>query len=151
MNTNYTNRFQRDGEFATPKGAVREEDIRKGIDKIRELAGGIYQDHINQTVEFKNEKASDIWMIATDLLRKLDGQYPSYIQYKEEETAAETIIKYIENDCECAIPIEAMFKEDGSHITKGEYGIVLLKTLCNELRTKFLPTKEKANNLIQEQ
>ena len=49
----------------------------------------------------------------------------------------EQIISYIENDAEIAIPIERFFNEDGSHITKKEYGKVLLEILCEELREHF--------------
>lgn len=53
----------------------------------------------------------------------------------------EDIIKYIENDAEIAIPINDFFNEDGSHITKKQYGHILLKYLCIELREKFSTTK----------
>lgn len=53
----------------------------------------------------------------------------------------EDIIKYIENDAEIAIPINDFFNEDGSHITKKQYGHILLKYLCIELREKFSITK----------
>jgi len=53
---------------------------------------------------------------------------------------SEAIISYIENDAEIAIPVSELFKEkDGlkSHLTKKEYGLVLLKHLVKELREKF--------------
>ena len=50
---------------------------------------------------------------------------------------AEEIIDYIENDCEILIPIEEMFNKDGSHITKNQYGKIMLKYLVIELREKF--------------
>lgn len=50
----------------------------------------------------------------------------------------EDIINYIENDSECLIPIEKFFDEKGNGITKKEYGKVLLKELCKELRVKFI-------------
>lgn len=50
----------------------------------------------------------------------------------------EEIINYIENDAEIMIPIELLFNSDGSHITKTEYGKVVLEILCAELREHFL-------------
>lgn len=50
----------------------------------------------------------------------------------------EQIINYIENDAEILIPIERFFNEDGSHISKKEYGKVLLEFLCEELRERFI-------------
>ena len=47
------------------------------------------------------------------------------------------IINYIEQDAEVIIPIEEFFNEDKSHITKNQYGKVVIKYLCNELRDKF--------------
>ena len=43
--------------------------------------------------------------------------------------AFEQIINYIENDAEILIPIEEWMREDGTHLTKKEYGHVLLKYL----------------------
>ena len=51
---------------------------------------------------------------------------------------AEVLINYIENDAEIAIPINELINEDGTHLTKKEYGKVLLKYLCIELRDNFL-------------
>lgn len=52
-------------------------------------------------------------------------------------TNTNTIIDYIENDAEIAIPIERLIHKDGSSLTKKEYGKVLLEILCEELREKF--------------
>lgn len=49
----------------------------------------------------------------------------------------EQIIKYIENDAEIAMPINELMHEDGRHLTKKEYGHVLLKYLVIELREHF--------------
>lgn len=49
----------------------------------------------------------------------------------------EELINYIENDAEIAIPINEMFNENGGHITKKEYGLILLKYLVTELRLKI--------------
>ena len=52
-------------------------------------------------------------------------------------TTPEEIIDYIQNDSQCEIPMDRMFNEDGTHITKKQYGLVLLEVLCEELRDKF--------------
>lgn len=52
-------------------------------------------------------------------------------------TLAETIISYIENDAEIAMPVNELMHEDGTHLTKREYGKLLLKHLCIELREHF--------------
>jgi len=49
----------------------------------------------------------------------------------------EQIINYIENDSEILIPIEELMNIDGTHITKKQYGKVLLKYLAIELREHF--------------
>jgi len=55
----------------------------------------------------------------------------------------EEIISYIENDAEILIPIERFFDENGNHITKKQYGHILIKILCKKLREKFIHnTKE---------
>jgi hypothetical protein len=48
------------------------------------------------------------------------------------------IIGFI-NQEELTIPIEKFFREDGSHITKKEYGIVVLNELCIALKERFKP------------
>lgn len=58
------------------------------------------------------------------------------------EVISESIINYIENDAEVAIPIEKFFDINGNHITKKEYGVELIKILCEELQERFL-TKQK--------
>ena len=47
------------------------------------------------------------------------------------------VIDYIENDAEIAIPIDELMHEDGRHLTKKEYGKVLLKYLVKELREHY--------------
>ena len=49
----------------------------------------------------------------------------------------EQIINYIENDAEIAMPINELMHEDGRHLTKKEYGHVLLKYIVIELREHF--------------
>tara|TARA_R110002167_G_scaffold11043_4_gene49345 strand:+ start:293 stop:595 length:303 start_codon:yes stop_codon:yes gene_type:complete len=47
------------------------------------------------------------------------------------------VIDYIENDAEIAMPINELMHEDGRHLTKKEYGKVLLKYLVKELREHY--------------
>lgn len=47
------------------------------------------------------------------------------------------LIDYIENDAEIAMPINEFFNEDGTNITKKQYGKVLLKYLVKELRAHY--------------
>ena len=47
------------------------------------------------------------------------------------------LIDYIENDAEIAMPINELMHEDGRHLTKKEYGKVLLKYLVKELREYY--------------
>jgi hypothetical protein len=54
------------------------------------------------------------------------------------ESYLNEIINYIKHDAEIPIPIERFFK-DGESITKKEYGLVLLESLCLELRERFCP------------
>ena len=51
--------------------------------------------------------------------------------------SADKVINYIENDAEIAMPLEELMP-DGKHLTKREYGRVLLKYLVKELREHFL-------------
>lgn len=56
---------------------------------------------------------------------------------EDREQLANKMIDYIENDAEIAMPIGELMNEDGTHLTKNEYGKVLLKYLVKELKTKF--------------
>lgn len=48
------------------------------------------------------------------------------------------LIDYIETDAEIAMPLEEMFNKDTKqHITKKEYGKMLLKYLVKELRKRY--------------
>lgn len=49
----------------------------------------------------------------------------------------EQIINYIENEAEIAMPVNELMHESGRHLTKKEYGHVLLKYLVIELREHF--------------
>jgi hypothetical protein len=51
---------------------------------------------------------------------------------------AKNIIDYIKNDAEILIPAERFFDENGNHLTKKQYGLVLLEFLCEELEEKFI-------------
>ena len=46
-------------------------------------------------------------------------------------------IDYSENDAEIAMPINSLMNEDGTHLTKKEYGKVLLRYLVKELREHY--------------
>ena len=48
------------------------------------------------------------------------------------------LIDYIENDAEIAMPIDEFFNDDGTNITKKQYGKVLIKYLVKELRERYL-------------
>jgi len=61
---------------------------------------------------------------------------------KATEKLLNDIIYYIENDSEIAMPINELMHEDGTHLTKKEYGKVLLKYLAIELREKFNPSNK---------
>lgn len=50
---------------------------------------------------------------------------------------AQDVINYIEKDAEIAIPIDEFFDADGNHVTKKQYGKILLKYLVKELKEKF--------------
>jgi hypothetical protein len=64
---------------------------------------------------------------------------------KELEGGVSEVIDSIE-DANIMIPIEEFFNEDKTHITKNQYGKVLLKYLILELKEKYgLPTNQKAN------
>lgn len=54
-----------------------------------------------------------------------------------EKLSIEDVISYIKNDAEIAVPIERLFDKEGNHITKKEYGLIILEILCEELKKKF--------------
>lgn len=41
------------------------------------------------------------------------------------------------NECEGCIPIDRLFNDDGTHITKKKYGLMLLEIIQQELRQKL--------------
>lgn len=57
---------------------------------------------------------------------------------KIDRDTAKNIIDYIKNDAEILIPAERFFDENGNHLTKKQYGLVLLEFLCEELEEKFI-------------
>ena len=48
------------------------------------------------------------------------------------------VINYIGNYSEIPIPVEKLFSDDKTHITKKKYGKILLEILCTELKNKFI-------------
>jgi len=48
------------------------------------------------------------------------------------------MIQYIESEAEILIPMYELSNKDGSRITKHQYGLVMIKYLCEELREKFI-------------
>jgi hypothetical protein len=58
------------------------------------------------------------------------------------------VIEYIENRAEIAIPVERSFDVLGNHITKKEYGKILLEILCKELRTHFCKSTDPQNQQL---
>lgn len=69
----------------------------------------------------------------------LEGSQEHVKQLQDKlEIEISNIINYIEKDAEIAMPIDELINLNGSHITKKQYGLVLLKYLVIELRNKFL-------------
>lgn len=70
------------------------------------------------------------------------NQFANAISLVEDEVRSNEIksielINYIENEAEIAMPIGELIRKDGSHLTKMEYGKILLKYLVKELRLKY--------------
>ncbi len=90
----------------------------------------------------KNKYSSDM---KEDIIEVLE-QF-KYCNYSIDQAANELfdlfsvsnseLIDYIENDAEIAMPINELMHEDGRHLTKKEYGKVLLKYLVKELREHY--------------
>ena len=51
--------------------------------------------------------------------------------------SAKDVINYVEFDAAIAMPIDELMGEDGRHLSKKEYGKVLLKYLVIELKAHF--------------
>lgn len=63
--------------------------------------------------------------------------------------AIQDVINYIEHDAEIAIPINEYFNVDGTHITKKQYGHILLKYLVLELKEKYINTNNNTKTTIR--
>ena len=64
-------------------------------------------------------------------------------EYHQEQfynSIASNIISNIEQE-EVLVNIEDLFYDNGTHITKKDYGKILIKNLCNTLREKFIIKK----------
>lgn len=87
---------------------------------------------------YYGEKVDNIKQI---VYRKFTGEELCEYVTEFRKRVVRELIEYIESDSEIAIPINRMFVKDENseprHITKKEYGQVLLEVLCDELRTKF--------------
>ena len=59
--------------------------------------------------------------------------------YSDEVKVIKKMIDYIKHDSEIMIPSERLMRINGEHITKKEYGLIMLEILCEELEQKFLP------------
>ena len=68
-----------------------------------------------------------------------------YKKENEQKYSIEEVIQMI-MDAEILIPVEKLSDKKGNSITKKQYGIILLKELCKELKVKHKKlTKEKKN------
>jgi len=59
--------------------------------------------------------------------------------YSDEVKVIKKMIDYIKHGSEIMIPSERLMRINGDHITKKEYGLIMLEILCEELEQKFLP------------
>ncbi len=82
--------------------------------------------NLDEQKSYANEKRIEAFQQALSMEREQ--------KQKDFEAGREQVIRYIENDAEIMVPISRFFNEDGSHITKKQYGIILLEILCQELR-----------------
>lgn len=121
--------------------------------------GGLIRIHIDKILENPVHKLRDArlvvyrywstrwgcWQWNTDMYCTIcdynDWAYDLKIPAPTPPSTITEVINYIENDAEIPIPINKMFNEEGGHITKKQYGLVLLKQLCVELKNKFLKQK----------
>jgi hypothetical protein len=89
---------------------------------------------------FLDEYKKDIEQLthyAHNMLREISKANPPKQREIGVSEEQEEIISYIENEAEILIPIEDLVHESGKHLTKKEYGYVLLKHLVIELRKHF--------------
>lgn len=47
------------------------------------------------------------------------------------------------NDCKLEVPIDKLFNDNGNHITKKEYGHILVKIMCDEIKMNYPKTTVK--------
>lgn len=73
----------------------------------------------------------------TQIMQFAEAHHLEQLRIGGVSKCADEVIKYIENDAEIAMPVNELMHEDGSHLTKKEYGHVLLKYLIQELRERF--------------
>ena len=71
------------------------------------------------------------------ILKKANKELTKQLNLCGVSKCADEVIKYIENDAEIAMPVNELMHEDGRHLSKKEYGHVLLKYLIVELRERF--------------
>lgn len=72
-----------------------------------------------------------------DMMRFAKDYHNEQLRLNGVSGSANEIINYIENEAEIAIPINELMHEEGRHLTKKEYGHVLLKFLVKELREHY--------------
>jgi hypothetical protein len=65
-----------------------------------------------------------------------DWDVINFYPISDKKYSIDDVIKMIMG-AEIAIPIDRFFTENGGHITKQEYGLVLLEVLCKELKEKY--------------
>ena len=65
--------------------------------------------------------------------------------YKDGWISVEEVISFMKQE-ELLIDIHKFFREDGSHITKKEYGILVINEMIESLKNKFLPTPPQADS-----
>lgn len=84
----------------------------------------------------ENLAKSILFLIQCKIGDSAQSQLPSPVSNGAVEFYRQ-VIEYIEKDAEIAIPVGRFFNEDSSHISKKEYGKILLEILCKELRDNF--------------
>jgi hypothetical protein len=67
----------------------------------------------------------------------LEKEVKEVLERAQREVAIAEVIDHIEQ-AEIGLDISLFFNEDGSQITKREYGRILITQLCSDLRNKYL-------------
>jgi len=94
-----------------------------------------------------NDNAQKVLVFINDRCQKA---LTSYNQQEEERVySIQEIIEFIQQE-ELPISIEKFFNEDGSHITKKQYGIIVINELCEVLKNKFQPKEQKESEVSDE-